>query len=107
MARVLNDVKTDGKTTAKKETSPGAPLSREELRNMDAYWRACNYLAAGMIYLRSNPLLRDVQYGPSFCRNAHWLNPTARRRRRVHASKSVAILPSQIRTRDFRFALQG
>src|SRR5499427_7610263 len=33
-------------------------LSREELRRMDAYWRACTYLAAGMIYLRENPLLR-------------------------------------------------
>ncbi len=26
---------------------------------MDAYWRACNYLAAGMIYLRKNALLRE------------------------------------------------
>ena len=34
-------------------------LSKEELQNMDAYWRACTYLAAGMIYLRSNPLLRE------------------------------------------------
>src|SRR5205809_7583704 len=34
------------------------PLSGEELRKIDAYWRACNYLAAGMIYLRDNPLLR-------------------------------------------------
>src|SRR3954467_11188233 len=34
------------------------PLSAEELRKIDAYWRACNYLAAGMIYLRENPLLR-------------------------------------------------
>jgi xylulose-5-phosphate/fructose-6-phosphate phosphoketolase len=33
--------------------------SPEELRQIDAYWRACNYLAAGMIYLRENPLLRD------------------------------------------------
>jgi xylulose-5-phosphate/fructose-6-phosphate phosphoketolase len=35
------------------------PLSAEELRLTDAYWRACNYLAAGMIYLRDNPLLRE------------------------------------------------
>ena len=35
------------------------PLSSEELRTMDAYWRACNYLSAGMIYLRANPLLRE------------------------------------------------
>jgi xylulose-5-phosphate/fructose-6-phosphate phosphoketolase len=41
--------------------SPGEkqPLSIEELRKIDAYWRACNYLAAGMIYLRDNPLLRE------------------------------------------------
>jgi xylulose-5-phosphate/fructose-6-phosphate phosphoketolase len=35
------------------------PLSTDELRKIDAYWRACNYLAAGMIYLRDNPLLRE------------------------------------------------
>jgi xylulose-5-phosphate/fructose-6-phosphate phosphoketolase len=35
------------------------PLTDEELRKVDAYWRACNYLAVGMIYLRENPLLRE------------------------------------------------
>ncbi|MEJ2523275.1 MAG: phosphoketolase family protein [Gammaproteobacteria bacterium] len=34
-------------------------LSDKELAGIDAYWRACNYLAAGMIYLRENPLLRE------------------------------------------------
>ncbi|MGY6528604.1 MAG: phosphoketolase family protein [Cyanobacterium sp.] len=34
-------------------------LDSEELRKIDAYWRACNYLAVGMIYLRSNPLLKE------------------------------------------------
>ncbi|MEM6350139.1 MAG: phosphoketolase family protein [Cyanobacteria bacterium P01_D01_bin.14] len=34
-------------------------LSAEELQTIDAYWRACNYLAVGMIYLRDNPLLRS------------------------------------------------
>src|SRR5499426_100972 len=34
-------------------------LSKDELQKIDAYWRACTYLAAGMIYLRSNPLLRE------------------------------------------------
>jgi xylulose-5-phosphate/fructose-6-phosphate phosphoketolase len=29
----------------------------EELRAIDAWWRAANYLSAGQIYLRSNPLL--------------------------------------------------
>src|ERR1035437_920835 len=35
------------------------PLSADELRKMDAYWRACNYLCVGMLYLRANPLLRE------------------------------------------------
>ncbi len=33
-------------------------LSDQEVERIHAYWRACNYLAAGMIYLRDNPLLR-------------------------------------------------
>ncbi|MBT2990359.1 MAG: phosphoketolase family protein [Candidatus Thiodiazotropha sp. (ex Ctena orbiculata)] len=38
-----------------------SPLStdKELLEQIDAYWRACNYLAAGMIYLQDNPLLRE------------------------------------------------
>src|SRR6266404_4535776 len=36
----------------------GTPLSAEELRKTDAYWRACKYLALGMIYLQDNPLLK-------------------------------------------------
>ncbi|MCU1321694.1 MAG: Phosphoketolase [Acidobacteriaceae bacterium] len=36
-----------------------APLSAEELRLIDGYWRACNYLCVGMLYLRANPLLRE------------------------------------------------
>ncbi len=38
---------------------PAAPLSADELRKMNAYWSACNYLCAGMLYLRANPLLRE------------------------------------------------
>jgi xylulose-5-phosphate/fructose-6-phosphate phosphoketolase len=34
-------------------------LSHDELHDLDAYWRACNYLALGMLYLRDNPLLRQ------------------------------------------------
>ncbi|HTV14518.1 MAG TPA: phosphoketolase family protein [Acidobacteriaceae bacterium] len=34
-------------------------LSAEEVRAIDAWWRACNYLSAGMIYLYDNPLLRE------------------------------------------------
>jgi xylulose-5-phosphate/fructose-6-phosphate phosphoketolase len=35
------------------------PLSAEDHRKTDAYWRACNYLCVGMLYLRANPLLRE------------------------------------------------
>ena len=34
-------------------------LTDTELNLMHAYWRACNYLAVGMIYLKDNPLLRE------------------------------------------------
>ena len=37
----------------------GAPLSIEELRKIDAYWRASNYLSVGQIYLLRNPLLKE------------------------------------------------
>jgi xylulose-5-phosphate/fructose-6-phosphate phosphoketolase len=36
-----------------------APLSPELLHQLDAYWRAANYLSVGQIYLRDNPLLRE------------------------------------------------
>src|ERR1041384_8132452 len=42
-----------------RSTVQGTPLSAEELRKTDAYWRACKYLALGMIYLQDNPLLRE------------------------------------------------
>jgi xylulose-5-phosphate/fructose-6-phosphate phosphoketolase len=35
------------------------PLNREELTQIDAWWRAANYLAVGQIYLLDNPLLRE------------------------------------------------
>ena len=33
-------------------------LDAEELRLVDAWWRAANYLSVGQIYLLDNPLLR-------------------------------------------------
>jgi xylulose-5-phosphate/fructose-6-phosphate phosphoketolase len=36
-----------------------SPLPPEELRKIDAYWRAANYLSVGQIYLLANPLLRE------------------------------------------------
>src|SRR5579862_646640 len=35
------------------------PLSADELRKIDAYWHAANYLSVGQIYLYDNPLLSE------------------------------------------------
>jgi xylulose-5-phosphate/fructose-6-phosphate phosphoketolase len=35
------------------------PLTADEVRRMNAYWRAANYLSVGQIYLYANPLLRE------------------------------------------------
>ncbi|MGZ4998750.1 MAG: phosphoketolase family protein [Methylomonas sp.] len=52
----------------------GCPLNADELSRIHAYWRACNYLAAGMIYLRDNPLLKEA-LRPEHIKNrllGHW-----------------------------------
>mgnify|MGYP003624391166 FL=1 len=49
-------------------------LSPNALSNINAYWRACNYLAAGMIYLQDNPLLKQP-LKPEHIKNrllGHW-----------------------------------
>jgi len=46
----------------------------DELQKLDAYWRAANYLAVGMIYLQDNPLLKDP-LKPEHIKNrllGHW-----------------------------------
>jgi xylulose-5-phosphate/fructose-6-phosphate phosphoketolase len=53
-------VKTDTTNGSLQVLPPLATLAAaEELRLLDAYWRACNYLSVGMIYLKDNPLLRE------------------------------------------------
>src|SRR5260221_8036045 len=47
------------KAKAVGQTAAESPLSKDELRRMDAYWRALNYLAVGQIYLLDNPLLKE------------------------------------------------
>ena len=41
------------------QMEPGLALTAQELRLVDAYWRAANYLSVGQIYLLDNPLLRE------------------------------------------------
>ncbi|HEX2715329.1 MAG TPA: phosphoketolase family protein, partial [Candidatus Acidoferrales bacterium] len=47
-------------TSLAEYTVSARPLRAEELRNMDAYWRAANYISVGQIYLYDNPLLREA-----------------------------------------------
>ena len=57
-----------------RSTVEGTPLSTEDLRKIHAYWRACNYLSLGMIYLQDNPLLREPLQ-PDHIKNrllGHW-----------------------------------
>ncbi|HET9851664.1 MAG TPA: phosphoketolase family protein [Candidatus Limnocylindrales bacterium] len=42
------------------EATPAPTLGADELRLIDAYWRAANYLSVGQIYLLDNPLLREA-----------------------------------------------
>ncbi len=53
---------------------PAPVLTPDELRRMNAYWLACNYLSGGMIFLRDNPLLREP-LKPEHIKNrllGHW-----------------------------------
>ncbi|HMA88421.1 MAG TPA: phosphoketolase, partial [Burkholderiales bacterium] len=62
-----------GKAEIPQASTPG-PLAAEELRLIDAWWRACNYLSVGMIYLQDNPLLREPLQ-PDHIKNrllGHW-----------------------------------
>src|ERR1700722_14391672 len=40
-------------------TNTERPLAAEELRKMNAYWRAANYLSGGQIFWGGNPRLRE------------------------------------------------
>src|SRR5271167_3077798 len=53
-----SDVAISAYGTAR-STVQGAPLSSEELREIEEYWRASLYLCLGMLYLQDNPLLRE------------------------------------------------
>src|SRR5438552_430576 len=46
------------KIETQKEHGVEQTLNADDLRKLDAYWRAANYLSVGQIYLKDNPLLR-------------------------------------------------
>jgi len=43
----------------KSDTATPAVLDNSTFATMHRFWSACNYLAAGMIYLQDNPLQRE------------------------------------------------
>jgi len=54
----MGDVEvTEQALPAKQNAITHKPLSAEEARKLDAYWRAANYLSVGQIYLKENPCL--------------------------------------------------
>jgi len=66
-------------------------ITAEELRKIDAYWRACNYLCAGMIYLRDNPLLRHP-LRPEHFKNrllGHWGSDPGQTFTWVHLNRAI------------------
>ncbi len=68
---VAGSLSAEGKA---RSTVAGTPLGPDELSRIDAYWRACKYLALGMIYLQENPLLREP-LKPEHIKNrllGHW-----------------------------------
>src|SRR5437773_7041124 len=54
----MSETETRRTPYALAETRSG-PLSADEARLIDAWWRAANYLSVGQIYLLDNPLLRE------------------------------------------------
>jgi phosphoketolase len=59
MTNTATAMEEETRSASNTTSVPTERLSGDELAKMDAYWRACKYLAAGMIYLRANPLLRE------------------------------------------------
>jgi xylulose-5-phosphate/fructose-6-phosphate phosphoketolase len=58
------DLPTSTQETLSRNGGSGSPvrhgtLGSSELRKINAYWRAANYLSVGQIYLYDNPLLRE------------------------------------------------
>jgi xylulose-5-phosphate/fructose-6-phosphate phosphoketolase len=58
MADMKGDRSTIDRSTP--EAVGAGPIPETQVRLIDAYWRAANYLSVGQIYLLDNPLLREA-----------------------------------------------
>ena len=59
MSHVHRHAELKRKPKSESKSAVTGPLAPDELRMMDAFWRASNYLSVGQIYLLDNPLLRE------------------------------------------------
>src|SRR5665213_2977091 len=78
-------------STTNEQAEATEVVGADELRKMDAYWRACNYLSAGMIYLRDNPLLREP-LKPEHTKNrllGHWGSDPGKSFTWVHLNRVI------------------
>jgi xylulose-5-phosphate/fructose-6-phosphate phosphoketolase len=83
--------KAEPKQQSKEPVEAPQILSADELRKMDAYWRACNYMCGAMIYLRDNPLLRQP-LKPEHFKNrllGHWGSDPGQTFTWVHLNRAI------------------
>jgi xylulose-5-phosphate/fructose-6-phosphate phosphoketolase len=83
--------KVQPKEQSKEQVKDLQLLSADELRKMDAYWRACNYMCGAMIYLRDNPLLRQP-LKPEHFKNrllGHWGSDPGQTFTWVHLNRAI------------------
>ncbi len=57
--RARLDSRGTQESAARPQSRTDGPLDAEELRKLDGWWRAANYLSVGQTYLLDNPLLRQ------------------------------------------------
>ena len=55
----MTDLEPQADSTRETGARRPTALVEEQLRRLDGYWRAANFLSVGQIYLLDNPLLRD------------------------------------------------
>src|ERR1700739_1586223 len=74
-----------------RSTITATPRSAEELGKTETYWRACNYLSLGMIYLQENALLTEP-LRPEHIKNrllGHWGSSTGLSFTYVHLNRLI------------------
>jgi xylulose-5-phosphate/fructose-6-phosphate phosphoketolase len=74
-----------------RSTISAVPLSTDELHKINTYWRTCNYLSLGMIYLQDNPLLTEP-LRPEHIKNrqlGHWGSSPGLSFMYVHLSRLI------------------